>query len=398
MLDFVLFFIKPLVILFRHIGRVVPKDQKLWIFGAWVGQKYSDNPKYLFEYVNEHDSSSRAVWLTKSKEVYRSLNAQGFECHYFYSPHAIWLALRAKFIVYCVAYQDVSYFCFLFAYNSTIINLWHGTPLKKLDLSRIPIAVAARDALTTLIGRECDFICSASDEVTLKLQNYFNNPAEVFFVTGYPRNDGLFDARSLGEIFPELQQFEGKNIIAYMPTFREYGAGKKRVNLFESFGFDIQRMDEKLEKLNAVLLIKLHYRDREALGKLEKQNCKNVLFLNDNTIHDDIYPFLAHTNILITDYSSVYFDFLLLNRPIIFSCFDLEEYKTKDRGFYFDYDLATITPGEKTQSWLEIEDNISSILSGEDKHKQDRLKALKLFNKYMDGKNSKRAYEAILQK
>jgi CDP-glycerol glycerophosphotransferase (TagB/SpsB family) len=96
---------------------------------------------------------------------------------------------------------------------------------------------------------------------------------------------------------------------------------------------------------------------------------------------------------LITDYSSVFFDYLLLDRPVIFSSFDLEMYRKNDRGFYFDY--ATVTPGPKADNWEQLELQLARILQGKDEHRQDRRRVTTLVNQHTTGLSSERVFNAV---
>ena len=100
---------------------------------------------------------------------------------------------------------------------------------------------------------------------------------------------------------------------------------------------------------------------------------------------------MSKTDILITDYSSVYFDFLLLDRPVIFTPFDIKEYINKDRQLYYDYDK--VTPGPRCNNWNEVLIELDKILRGEDGYKKERQQINDYFNKYKDANSSKRVYE-----
>jgi CDP-glycerol glycerophosphotransferase (TagB/SpsB family) len=376
----------------RMLGRIFPKQNNLWVCGAWLGQRFADNPKYLYEYIRRNQPGQQVVWLTRNPTVYKKVRDAGGIAHYFYSPKGIWYALRAKYLVYCVAYQDLSYFCYLFSSNARIINLWHGTPLKRLGLRRTPVEVIARSALIGLIGRECDYVCSASEVVTKTLQHYFKIPKSRFLVAGYPRNDALMAANYLPTRLREY--IEGKKVILFMPTFREYELAGRRVNLFDDFKFRPHTLEQLLNEHNAVLLVKLHFRDAQLFETLKPRLGSNsIMLVDDSAIDGDIYPLLARADILITDYSSVFFDYLLLDRPVIFSSFDLEMYRKNDRGFYFDY--ATVTPGPKADNWEQLELQLARILQGKDEHRQDRRRVTTLVNQHTTGLSSERVFNAV---
>ena len=104
---------------------------------------------------------------------------------------------------------------------------------------------------------------------------------------------------------------------------------------------------------------------------------KNIYFVDPSS---DIYPFLKHVDLLITDYSSIYFDFLLLDRPIIFFCFDLEDYLAKNRDMYFEYNK--VTPGDKARNYAELKTCIIKALKGQDEYSEERRKIKNIMFNY----------------
>lgn len=363
-------------------------NSKIWIFGGWSGFRYSDNSRYLFEYAAKQNGN-RCIWLTRSKTVQALITSYGFEVYSFYSLQSLLLCLRADFLVICVSYIDLPFWAYLFPRKKKIINLWHGTPLKRLDFKRSFINRTLRKLLLIFLGREADMIISSSDLVTdTALTDYFDIARNKFLVTGYPRNDGLIT----DEYYSKNK--DSQRYILFAPTFREYD---KNVDLFEYYGFDYLKIYSQLESTNSILFIKLHPRDAHKSKKLMSTFGlgNRIRLLTDSDIKYDIYSFLGSVDILITDYSSIYFDFLLLNRPVIFSAFDIQEYENIDRGFYFNYDQTT--PGLRAQSWDDIVNELQSLHEGHDKYKDERSRVNKLMNTYTDAENSKRTYEGILE-
>jgi CDP-glycerol glycerophosphotransferase (TagB/SpsB family) len=120
----------------------------------------------------------------------------------------------------------------------------------------------------------------------------------------------------------------------------------------------------------------------------------NIKIIKDCEIEQDIYTIINQFDILITDYSSIYFDFLLADKPIIFAPFDYEEYITKDRELYYNYN--EVTPGPKCRNWDEVLDWIVKFKENPKLFKEEREKIKKMFHKYQDGKNCERVFNEIL--
>jgi len=393
-----LLFIKILFIPLYLVGFLIPKNKKMWVFGSVSGNKYSDNSKYLYNYISGNPEC-KAVWLTKDKKIIGRLKHEGKCCYYFYSLKGIYSAIVAKYIVLSYSYDDVSIFCYLFSVRSKIIQLFHGTPLKKLEIEKNKprSKIAIRKFLRLYMGKNYDLIIAASDLAAKKMDIYFKVGRDKFAVTGYPRNDALFAVED--DVF--LSQLKSKvnfsKTILYLPTYRGYSSNNVNFCLSGCYGFNPERLNRFLEIHDAIFLIKLHFRDCEKAQNIisNLNNSSRIQFIRDEQIGDDIYPLLAHTDILVTDYSSVYFDYLLLNKPIVFFDYDLEEYESQDRGFYFDY--GEVTPGQKVKNWDDLEFAMREILNDFDEYGREREKINHLFNTYGGGDNSERVYREILK-
>lgn len=375
---------------------IILKDANSWVFGSMYGNSYNDNSKYLFEYISRIPGQ-KAIWLTRNKKVHDTINELGYRAYYFYSIKGIYCSLIAKYVVISYSYDDVSIFSYLLPWNSKVINLFHGTPLKLLrkDSEKLSSKLL-RIAIYKYMGKKYDVVLSTSEISNEKLNLLFDIPISQYCITGYPRNDVILNNNVESKYLKNITaNNDPKKIILYMPTFRKEYINSSNFNLFEKYGFNVNKLSTVLNKNNAIFLIKLHYNDYQKSSKLldSLRNVENIYIINNNDISDDIYPLLSKVDLLITDYSSIYFDFLLLDKPIIFACFDKTKYETKDRGFNFDYDL--MTPGPKVYNWSDLCDQISICLEEPSLYKKDRDFVSKMVNKYTDNNNSKRAYQFI---
>jgi len=165
------------------------------------------------------------------------------------------------------------------------------------------------------------------------------------------------------------------------------------MDLFVKYKFNYRKLQNTLRAIDANMIIKPHFYNILTIDiPLESDN--RVFIFNDSDI-PDIYKILPSVDILITDYSSVLFDYLLLDRPIIFAPFDLEEYMEKTTDFYFEYD--DVTPGYKAKDWDDIIKYLIILANGGDIHRKERFLISKLFNKYNDGNNSERVFKSIAE-
>src|SRR3990167_9391251 len=131
--DIHLFFMEVFHLLLYWVAVRMPLDNNIWIFGAWFGESYNDNSKYLFEYVKNNYPDITSVWLSRNRNVVRDLQKRGFKAYYFYNPLGLWYALRAGVAIFSVGYSgDLPGFCI---YSSKkLIQLWHGIGTKKIGV------------------------------------------------------------------------------------------------------------------------------------------------------------------------------------------------------------------------------------------------------------------------
>ena len=140
------------------------------------------------------------------------------------------------------------------------------------------------------------------------------------------------------------------------------------------------------------MLIKMHYYELDKISANFIKEYSHIQFLH-NQETNDINRILQHIDILITDYSSVFYDFLVLDRPIIFTPFDLDEYQQIDRELYEDYTSAT--PGPVCRNWNEIQIQLEEYLSNRDTYQAEREQIFNQYFKYSDNHNSERIVDAI---
>ena len=361
------------------------------MFGAWAGDSYSDSPKWLFEYVNAFAPNIHAVWLSRDKRLVRSLRERGFESYYSYSIRGYWYSARALVGVVCVGLADIN----RFVTPPFLVNTWHGTPIKKVlkDYEGARYAKSKIQNLSPFSERPDRYnLVTAESEIEAEILKRSFSSA-IVEVTGQPRNDILVKHETLGTpVQGEEGSYAPKRIL-YLPTHRM--EGKSRT--FAELAQELADLDPVLGHLNALLLIKLHYYHRDEAEELAQKlsGLKNVRVLLDEELGGDVYPLLASCDMLITDYSSVYVDFLLTERPIIFYCFDLQTYMAADRGFNFDY--YEVTPGPKCFNLDEVAHWIQRFLEDDSLYKKERKELKDKFHRWQDGLNCMRVSETIMR-
>lgn len=349
-------------ILFRPIWwleRLVPRSKNIWVFGAWYGQKFSDNSKWLYEYVLEHNPEIKAVWITKNRDVYKKLQSQNKPVAMSTSFKGAWWCLWAKYVLLTSGVVDVNAFTLN---GCKQIWLWHGMPLKKIlnsDTTYLNLSKRNR-IIQKIFNPYYSFrpynTLTSSDFFTPFLMEAFNLPKNKILKTGLPRCDAFFQKKDEQLIQKFKKQYPGVKIFFYMPTFRMNSQmnGIPFNPFIGKYGFYENEFSEFLEKENIILLYKPHFADKTM--KVQIQTSRFVLL--DDYCFEDLYILLNNIDCLITDYSSVFFDFVPTKKPIYLFTFDYEEYKKKSRDHYFN--MYEQMNGIICNNWINFYEKIKS--------------------------------------
>ena len=224
----------------------------------------------------------------------------------------------------------------------------------------------------------------------------FNVEISRIFITGLPRNDLLFETKGVLQSLGIKQEY--RKIIIWMPTFRNSKSGhndgmQSETGLPIITQSDISLLNEYLHRKNVLLIVKLHpWADRTSIIEHEYSN---ILLLEEDMIpaNCSLYNVIGATDVLLTDYSSVYIDYLILNKPIGFVFDDIEKYKQTRGGLYED--MIDYMPGEKINTTEQLYSFIDDICVGKDIHKEEREQITKMFYKYRDNQSCRRIIDKI---
>lgn len=344
-----------------------PRNKRIWLFGSTFGRRFADNPKYLYLYMSQHKDKLkiRPIWISHNKKLVRFLNKNGYEAYYYKSLKGILLALRGKVYLFDNYSKDINFWQ---SGGALKVNMWHGIPLKKIqadnsfDKFRHPKNKweKFKNFPRNLSDEKPNhYILATSKFLRRVFSSAFNT--DNVLIAGYPRNDVLIEDKRKQKNIKNLLTLEEKKAVAkikkflsngfnnkmalYMPTFRE-----SELKFFDIV--DICEFRKFLEDNDILFCIKLHPKSklRKHFSKIQSDN---ILIIDADA---DPYIFLNLSDMLITDYSSIYFDYLILDKPIIFFNYDLEEYLSNSRQMYFAYD--EFTPGEKVNNQTELKQAI----------------------------------------
>lgn len=360
----ILRYIKKVFLLYKSF--FTKKDPNLWIFGAWFGEKYADNSRYLFEYCISEGIN--AVWFTKNHDVCSRLHSLNLPVVMIGSKEANRIAKKAKYNIYCTSDYDTDDMRTGGAVN---INLWHGIPIKKIvydDHISLDINTKTRKFknLLSFIPKCKTYHFSTSHVITEIYKSCFRSDDKHIIPIGQARNDCFFDG-SLQKI--KYKDIPYKYVIAYMPTHRN--EGKTKIDLTRIF--DLGQLNIFCIENECLFLIKKHFYHRDEAFDMSKYS--NIIDLTCEQI--DTQELLYNTDILITDYSSCFIDYLLLNRPILFYAYDINEYKKYDRDLYFPYE--EVTPGPKVTTFVDLLNELIQLVNGRDESSSLRKKIKNFF-------------------
>jgi CDP-glycerol glycerophosphotransferase (TagB/SpsB family) len=375
-----------------------PRNKKIWVFGSTFGNRFADNPRYFYLFVSQHKSSEiRPVWIGKNREIIETLQSEGYEAYRLKSVKGIWFCLWAKVYLYDNYPKDI---CHWTSGGAVKINLWHGIPLKKIqndnlhDLVRHPESRMQR--LRWIPRRLSD---EKPSHYILAPSHYFSSIFQSAFQTnnviveGYPRTD-IFTGNTIKNVLlnkesiclEKITENKDKKILLYMPTFRD-----SETMFFDKL--DLHEFNSFLERNHFFLCVKLHCKSKLNL-RFKEIESKSILVIDPSA---DPHVFINSSDVLITDYSSIYLDYLLTCKPILFFNYDLDEYLKNSRELYFDYE--EFTPGYKAMNGVELMELLSRLNEVEQEVYTDK-KRKEVCNKSFDGtaKNSSEGlYKSILK-
>lgn len=287
--------------------------------------------------------------------------------------------------------------------DTIAIEAWHGFPLKAMGFMDMDSRVYKS---WPRWEKKVDFILSYSTLYSTLVNACVSSRGSQYVITGMPRNDFLF--RSKGRELLEAivgDKLDYRKVVFYLPTFREHTVSSNEVdiegerlsqNIFRLSDFSWDKLVSFLERNKICLVFKPHPLEAQILKGFSPP--PPVLFLTEKMLEDrniDLYELLNAADVLVTDYSSVYFDYLLLDRPIIFVPTDLALYK-QGRGLLLEpYDFWT--PGPKVYTYQELEEELLKALEGRDNYKMQREIVRNIVHFYQDGQSSERVWRFILE-
>ncbi len=334
---------------FRMVG-MLPADQNLIVFESFLGKQYSCNPRAIYEYLKENKPGYKMYWSIDPR--FKSAFAEkDIETVDRFSLKWLFLMARAR---YWVSNSRLPLWIPK-PKHTVYLQTWHGTPLKKLAADMDQVLMPGTDTETykqnfLAESSRWDFLVSPNAYSTEIFRRAFGFNKEMI-ESGYPRND-ILHAENREERSAALKEGlnlpQDKKVILYAPTWRDneyHERGKYKFNL----KMDLELMKRELGD-DYIILLRMHYLIAENLDLAPFNG-----FAYDVSSYEDIRGLYLISDLMITDYSSVFFDYANLQRPMIFFVYDLESYRDQLRGFYFDFEKEAPGPLVKTTEEIILE-------------------------------------------
>ena len=370
------------------------------MFGSWGGYRFADNGAAFFMRCQEVlKDDIEMVWISRKRAIIRELRDRDMVAHWVWSPKGIIACLRAGFHVFDCYPKDTNYWL---GRGAKRINLWSGVPLKVIQREHdnprnrhyrlfhgyLPERWFLSMMMPWHVLRP-DMMVGTSIECGEITRRAFGLETGNVAITGYPRNDVFFDAdRSVTGLNSPLPSSltnaidSGRKVILYLPTYRD--SGESYMNM------DWDRLDELMESIGATFFLKTHPVDR-----LKNEiNCSNVHQLPQLI---DVYDLLPRTDILISDYSSIIFDYMLLERPIIYYTPDLDQFLNSCRSLVFH--PRDIAVGPMCESFEELLTALERLVqSGAAEYDSKRKEVFPRMHNFQDGRSSQRVLEVLSER
>ena len=368
-----------------------PKDKHKIIFMSGPDD-YVDNSRVLSDYILDNELGQYKVyWVFRSNKV-EHVNPKVYPIYldqkygklkYFF--HTV----TSKYL-----FSTHSAFEWACPYRQTFVCLWHGTMLKRIAYMQDPVA-------NKYYLQNCSYFISPSTFYNKIVAQSFNYSPSKVLTTGYPRVDLLFqESDALKKL--DITHEKYSKIVLYMPTFRQAKSaakGETKLNVYKNDlidFFDLKSLNlwnDYFKRLGILMILKPHPSDKNIPPKISLSNIR-VIF-NEEMAENNVqlYHLLHYSDALITDFSSVFCDYLVLNRPIGFMIQDIDEY-SKTRGFVFDKPIEHM-PGEIIMNSGEFKKFFADVANGIDDTKEKRQLLMSQYIDFSDGQNCSRLLHCI---
>ncbi|SDD71973.1 CDP-glycerol glycerophosphotransferase [Pricia antarctica] len=321
-------------VVFGFLCAIVPPKNGLMLFGSGFG-RFSDNPKFLFIHFQKNPAFE-PIWISSNGKEVKQLRKKGYRCLYRWSLSAFWAIVRAPFFIISHNVKDIFP---VIPIRGIVINLWHGTPIKQIGFDSRKERIWIEHLIAS--GRKLpyerwDYFVSASPQTIFIFEGAMHLSRSKILPLGQPRTEFIREIESSVELKRNLgarltipDPLEQCITFLYTPTFRNNESATSKIKRA------LVNLDKMINQFGKkLILFKPHPLDKGVFDDVFFESLSNVW----NVSAEDTQELLAVADVLITDYSSILFDYMITGKPIIAFIFDKESYISENGGLYFSFE------------------------------------------------------------
>lgn len=348
-------------------GIFIHRDNEVILCGAWMGEKFADNPRFLYQYLQDNKiklNLKKVIWATRSIDVFDKLRLLGYDVVLCGTKDSMYWHLKAGMHILCdISYVDSKFMPDIdirYSFTAKKIQLWHGVGIKSIgegahpkNINKLVYLLTRSRGSKYLFGvggwTEAYFLCTSELDKKIMRHNLLL-PDDVCFLSSYPRNDQnqyLFEEEKAIKQIIEKYQYS----LIYLPTFRSDYSNYRHP-------LESQRFVDYLDKNGILWIDKQHQASNDTEENIILP--RNVLMLDKDF---DINTILGIVSCVVSDYSSVVFDGIYLNIPVILYVPDLDNYKNGDVGLIMDFDECFPTKIQAVNT-ADLIETVESVIEG----------------------------------
>ena len=372
------------------------RDNNIWVFGEWFGNRCCDNCLYFANYLSRNHPELHLYWIS-SKDADLSLLNKNVVRVEKDASSAVSILKKAGVVIYVQGMSDITKTSILYFSGALVVNLWHGVPWKKIGADKEKSAKRRQ-----LLYMRMQYSLYGSKYYLALSKDFFNILKKAYYCddqniikAGYPRNSLFYEKERIDscrkklidylKVHYDVEYDDSVRLICYMPTFRDH-----LNDIFSLFKETNPDLLDLLEQHHAVILEKSHFvTENRSDGMIDKGN--RVYRINSDFIAQEL---LAASDLLITDYSSCFFDYLLLDRPIVHYLYDYHYYESDDRGLY--YKKEDVVCGDVAENMEQLICSLRENLQHPEKDKALREKRRRFYMEYESSQACQQIYQFIL--
>ncbi|MCV3741243.1 bifunctional glycosyltransferase family 2 protein/CDP-glycerol:glycerophosphate glycerophosphotransferase [Lentilactobacillus hilgardii] len=361
------------------------------LYESFLGRNYSDSPKAIYQYLLKHYPQKYThVWVMNQEKINQGPKGPHTKVVKRFGWRYMYYLAVSKYQIFNMRQPS----WFIKRAQTIFVETWHGTPLKHLvfDIDNITSANPRYKAIFYHQSRQWDYLITANQFSVDTFHHAFKFPRQKMLHSGYPRNDALVaknqQSRRITQIKKKLGIPSNKKVILYAPTWRDdqyFGPGKYKFHLI----LNLKKLQATLGN-DYVILVRTHY---FIANQLDLSHYSG--FAYNVSDYNEIADLYLISDLLITDYSSVFFDYAILGKPILFFIYDYQKYADNLRGFYLD--MQKDLPGPLLKTTEEVISTIQDLPAVERRYLLKYVNFSDRFNAWEKGNAAKKVVTKIFK-